>query len=129
LNFDLELPKDSIFNFVFNFVDEGNFKMLRLDNRKDTRTPNSLLHCTQKYFWKPTLIGDPLFPPESLSMSVAINIDFPNEAFSFTVNGGRHNFKNSKGKVKDLFDEIRPALKIGFFNEIGTVKLSNISLV
>lgn len=127
LHFDLELPQDSLFNFVFNFADEGDFKMLRLDNRGHPATPNSVLRCTQKYSWRGILFADPILPP-SESLSVAIEIDFPKQVFSFVVNGDSYNFKDRNGNAKGLFNEIRPDLKIGFFNEVGAVKLSNIRL-
>lgn len=126
LSFDLELPQRSIFNFVFNFKDEGDFKMLRLDNRE--RWPNCILHCTQKYSWKEALYADPDSPPSAGTMSVVIGIDFPNQIFSLSVNGDSYSFKDRQGKARDLFDEISPDLRIGFFNEEGTVKLSNIHL-
>lgn len=128
LNFDLELPQGSVFNFVFNFVDEDNFKMLRLDNRRNPRTPNCLLYCTQKYFWRIILFADPPHPPPKSLLSIAITVDFPKKLFSLAVNGDSYSFKDEKGNVKDLFSQIKPNLKIGFFNELGTVKLSNISL-
>lgn len=126
LNFDLELPVDSLFNFVFNFVDEGNFNMLRLDNRRVYR--NCVLRCTQKFLWKPILFTERNDPPEKPLFAVGINIDFQKKVFSLDVDGDAYNFKDLNGNVKDLFDEFKPNLKIGFFNEIGTVKLWNIIL-
>jgi hypothetical protein len=126
LNFDLELTKDSLFNFVFNFTDDGNFKMLRLDNRKIYR--NCVLQCTQKYLWKPILFADQGNPPEKALFAVEINIDFQKKMFSLGVDGDVYSFKDSNGNVKNLFDELKPNLKIGFFNEVGTVKLWNIVL-
>jgi len=126
LSFDLELPQRSIFNFVFNFKDDGDFKMLRLDNRN--RWPNCVLHCTQKYSWKVMLFANPVSPPSTSPMPVVIKIDFPNRVFTLEVNGYSYSFKDRQGKSRDLFTEISPDLKIGFFNEVGTVKLSNIRL-
>jgi len=128
LNFDLELPEDSIFNFVFNFVDDSNFKMLRLDNRKRPSTPNCVLHCTQKYFWKIILYANPPHPPQKDIFSVAIEINFQKNTFSFNANGDTYIFKDSKGNQKSLYNELKPDLKIGFFNEIGPVKLSKIRI-
>ena len=34
LNCNVELGEDGVFNFIFNCVDESNFKMLRIDSRK-----------------------------------------------------------------------------------------------
>ena len=127
LNFDLELPQGSVFNFVFNFVDEGNFEMLRLDNRRNLPTPNSVLHCTQKYFWKEILFAEPDRPPEE-PLLVEIKIDFPKQVFAFVVNGVPYKFKDRGGTTKDIFGELKPDLRIGFFNEVGAVKLSNICL-
>lgn len=128
LAFDLELPRKSIFNFVFNYKDDGNFKMLRLDNRREKRTPNYILHCTQKYFWTPTLKIDPEFPPDKDHMTVKIEIDLPHKLFSFEVDGQKYAVTSMDGKSKELFDQIKPNMKIGFFNEVVTVKLSNIRL-
>jgi len=128
LNFNLELPPGSIFNFVFNFVDEGNFKMIRLDNRRNSRFPNCVLHCTQKYVWTRILLADPAQPAQKPLLSVAINIDFSNKVFSLNVDGDSYKFKDERNNYKNPFDEIKPNLKIGFFNEEGPVKLSNIRL-
>lgn len=128
LAFDLELPPGSIFNFVFNFKDEGNFKMFRLDNRREKRTPNYVLRCPQKYFWTPTLRVKPEFPPDKEHMSVEIKLDFVNKVFSFEVDGQEYEVTSMDGKPKALFDEIQRNMKVGFFNEAVTVKLSNIQL-
>jgi len=128
LEFDLELPEDSMFNFVFNFKDEGSFKFLRLDNRRTRETPNSLLHCTQKYFWSIVLPADPLYPPKQSPLHVEIEIDFPSRVFSFQVNAKTYSFGDAKENSIDLFTELEPHLKIGFFNEWKPVTLSNISL-
>lgn len=125
LKFDLELPKDTVFNFVFNFANEGSFKMIRLDNRAVYK--NCILHCTQKYFWRERLIADPESPPDKLVLPVEIKIDFKNKDFSFTVDGNPYNFKDKDTKRdRNLFDELKSNLKIGFFNEVGPVNLSNI---
>jgi len=44
------------------------------------------------------------------------------------VDGDSYNFKDRQGNSKNLFDEIKPNLRVGFFNEEGPVKLSNIRL-
>ena len=126
LSFDLVLPQRSIFNFVFNFKDDGDFKMLRLDNRD--RRPNCVLHCTQKYSWKEMLFANPGSPPSTGLMPVVIEIDFQNRVFTLDVNEDSYSFRDLEGKSRDLFTEIESDLKIGFFNEKGTVKLSNIRL-
>jgi hypothetical protein len=127
LSFTLELPQRSIFNFVFSFADEGNFKMLRLDTREGRETTNSLLHCTQKYFWRQILFADEEHPPQAL-FPVEITIDFKTQIFSFQVDGKSYSFKDKKGNVKNLYDEIKPNMKIGFFNEEGPVKISEIGI-
>jgi hypothetical protein len=127
LTFDLELPQGSVFNFVFNYKDDGNFKMFRLDNRKPNY--NRVLHCTQKYHWRETLFVDPESPVDTL-MPIVIKIDFLNKVFSVSVCGVSHTFKDRSvnRNSRDLFAEISPGLKIGFFNEEGVVRLSNIQL-
>lgn len=129
LNFDLELSKDSVFNFVFNFVNDGSFKMLRLDNRE--RDKNCVLHCTQKYFWKERLIADPESPPDKPVLPVEIKIDFKRGEFRFAVDKNPYSFKDwgkDTGNIRDLFTELKKDLKIGFFNEVGPVSLSNIRI-
>jgi len=127
LEFDLDLGQQGIFNFIFNFVENGNFKMLRLDNR-DPRTPNCVLNCTQKYVWREKLLATPNQPPEKEFFPVKISVDFTKKSFSLFVDGVRYNFEDFKGRNVDLFKEIKPNMKIGFFNEVGPVKLSNICL-
>lgn len=126
LNFDLELPKDSVFNFVFNFKNDESFKMLRLDNRE--RDKNCVLHCTQKYFWIERLIAEPESPPEKPILPVEIKIDFKKKEFTFTVDGTLYKFKDWKDskRNKNIFDEFKPGLRIGFLNEVGPVSLLNI---
>lgn len=128
LNFDLELTESSVFNFVFNFKDEDNFKMLRLDSRRYERTPNSVLYCTEKYLWKIMLRAKPLHPPRKPLLPVEIKIDFPKKVFSLDVDGDSYSFEDKKDNGRALFDEINRDLKIGLFNELGTVRLSNIRL-
>lgn len=128
LNFDLELTEGSVFTFVFNFKDEGNFKMLRLDSRRYERTPNSVLYCTEKYLWKITLRAKPLHPPRKPLLPVEIKIDFSKKVFSLDVDGDSYSFEDKKDNGRALFDEINRDLKIGLFNELGTVRLSNIRL-
>ncbi|MGB2808900.1 MAG: hypothetical protein WBC22_14245 [Sedimentisphaerales bacterium] len=127
LSFDLELPANSIFNFVFNFKDDGNFKMLRLDNRRHPHKPNCLLRCTQRYFWIPIMWAKDTFPPSSKKIfPVDIEIDKSNKLFRFTVDGKEYQFVDDQGKTSDLFAEFTPGLKVGFFNENRPVKLHNI---
>ena len=124
LAFDLELPKDSVFNFVFNFKNDGSFKMIRLDNRE--KFNNCLLHCTQKYFWRERLIVEPESLPDSAILPIEIKIDFPNKEFIFAVAGAPYVFKDKDKKtVRDIFDELVPGLRIGFFNEVGPVRIAN----
>lgn len=127
LSFDLELPVNSIFNFVFNFKDDGNFKMLRLDNRRHPDTPNCLLHCTQRYFWIPIMVAKDKYPPSSKTIfPVNIKINKSKKLFQFMVDGKEYQLVDSQGKTSDLFDEFTPGLKVGLFNEIKPVKLHNI---
>ncbi len=127
LSFDLELPDNSIFNFVFNFKDDGDFKMLRLDNRRHPDKPNCLLRCNQRYFWIPIKVAKDRCPPSSKTIfPVKIEIDKSNKLFRFMVDGKEYQFVDKKGKTSDLFAEFTPGLKVGFFNEIRPVKLHNI---
>lgn len=125
LNFDLDLPKDSVFNFVFNYKNDASFKMIRLDNRHIYK--NCVLHCTQKYFWRKRLIAEPESLPDKPILPVEIIIDFDSKVFSFTVDRTLYSFKDKDTRNnRSLFDELKTQLKIGFFNEVGPVSLSNI---
>lgn len=128
LTFDLEFQGKSVFNFVFNYKSDSSYKMLRLDNRRERKTANCLLHCTQKYFWREELFADELYPPNKPVFQVHIEIDTASKLFRFIVDGKSYSFKNSLKAQVDLFDEYIPGLQIGFFNEVGPVKLHNIKL-
>lgn len=127
LEFDLELGQPGILNIVFNYVEDGNFKMLRLDNRGSS-TPNCVLNCTQKYVWRPSLNALPTCPPQKQLFPVKMSVDFTSGLFSLCVDGSVYRFNDFNKRNVDLFREIRPNLKLGFFNEIGPVKLSNIRM-
>ncbi len=128
LSFDLEFQGKSVFNFIFNYKNIGSFKMLRLDNRREPKTANCLLHCTQRYFWREELFSEDLFPPTKPIFQVQIKIDRSKKLFRFIVDGKDYSFKDGSGVKIDLFDELISDLQIGFFNEIGPVKLHNIKL-
>lgn len=128
ITFDLELSRDSLLNFVFNYVNEGDFKMVRIDNRPLPRCVNSLLKSTQKYVWHEKLFAEPSNPPPKDQFPVAIEIDLPNRVFEFRVDGQSLTFKDEGGTNKQLFDEMTASTRIGFFNEVGPAKLSNISI-
>lgn len=128
LSFDIEFQGKSVFNFIFNFKSDGSFKMLRLDNRREPKTENCLLHCTQRYFWREELFSEDPFPPTEPIFHVQIEIDRVNKLFRFNVDGKDYTFKNGSGVKVDLFDEFVSDLQIGFFNEVGPVKLHHIQL-
>lgn len=129
VSFDLELPKKSILNFVFNYSDENSFKMIRLDARESPEFHNCLLHCTQKYFWREVFIAQPPKPLRDPLLKVKIKINFKNQIFTFNVNSKTYVFKLSNRDAKqNIFKEIVSGKKIGFFNEVGPIKLHNIKL-
>lgn len=131
LSFDLELPHNSIFNFVFNFKDDSDFKMLRLDNRRHRDKPNCLLHCTQRHFWIPIMDAkdECKCPPSSKTIfPVDIEIDKSKKLFQFIVDRKEYQFEDEQKNTSDLFAEFTPGLKVGFFNEIRPIKLHNIKL-
>jgi hypothetical protein len=128
ITFDLELSRDSLLNFVFNYVNEGDFKMVRLDNRPLPHCLNSVLKSTQKYVWHEKFSANPSKPPEKEQFPVAIEINLPNRLFEFKVDGQALMFQDSNGNNKQLFDEVTPSTMIGFFNEVGPAKLSNIAI-
>jgi hypothetical protein len=129
LSFDLQLPPGAVFNFIFNFRGIGDFKMIRLDTREPRRGEvNSILYCTQRYFWDQVLLAVDPHPPKKTPIPVTIKIDFGKKLFEFIVDGTPYKFKDRKGTDRNLIDEIEAGLKIGFFNEVRPVNLSNIRL-
>jgi len=128
LSFNLELPAKSVFNFVFNFKNEGSFKMLRLDSRCEDNKVNCLLHCTQKYFWRQIYFSGERCPPNKNIFPVKIEINNSSKVFNFIVDGITYEYKNSSGNIIKLINEFIPDCKVGFFNENGPVKLHNINL-
>lgn len=128
ITFDLELSRDSLLNIVFNYIDDGDFKMVRLDNRLFTNYPNSVLKSTQKYVWHIILSVDPEKPPAREQYPVSIEIDIPNKVFELIVDGKNYIFKDSNGNPIKLIDQVTPSTRVGFFNEEGPVKLSNIAI-
>jgi len=130
ISFDLELPKKSILNFIFNYSDENSFKMIRLDARETPEFHNCLLHCTQKYFWRKIFVAQPQKPSSDTLLRVEVSIDFGNQIFTFNVNSKQYIFKEpTSGAERDIFKEIVPNKKIGFFNEVGPIKLQNVKLM
>ena len=128
LSFTVELEEEnSIFNFVFNFRDEDSFKMIRLDNRKHESTPNAFLNNSQKHHWYFVAIADQKQPPAG-PFNVVIDINKKINKFDFTVKGQKYKFIKKDGNTIDLYNEFEKGLKIGWFNEEGTVKLSNIKI-
>ena len=128
ITFDLELSRDSLLNFVFNYVNEGDFKMVRLDNRPLPRCSNSVLKSTQKYVWHESFFAKPRKPPDKEQFPVAIKMDLPNRVFEFTVDGQALAFEDSNGNQKELLDQVTASTEVGFFNEVGPAKLSNITI-
>ena len=128
ITFDLDLPDRSLLNFVFNFVEEGDFKMVRLDNRRNSAYPNAVLRSSQKYLWNYYLVADPRLLPEKDNFSVRIEIDIPQKLFEFIVDGKSYQFSKKDGKQSYLFNEIEKGRKVGFFNEVGPTKLSSLNI-
>ena len=124
MSLDLDLTENAIFNFVFNFIDDSNFKMLRLDTRNLNRTPNALLYNKQKFGWYIVAKADQEQPPEGI-INLAVKIDASRKNFLFQVNGDNYKFFKNNREV-DLFQEYKEGCNIGWFNENGPVKLSNI---
>jgi hypothetical protein len=123
---ELELGMNAIFNFVFNFVDESNFSMLRLDNRDSPRTPNALLSSKQKHHWFIVAEADKKQPPQGL-INLEVNIDTSKKLFLFNVAGVSYSFTNTQGPV-DLFSQFKKGLQVGWFNEVEPVKLINLEI-
>jgi hypothetical protein len=128
IEFDLQLAPRAVFNFIFNYRNTGDFKMLRLDNRTEAGSVNDLLHCTQKYFWRSEFHANIQHPPKQATVPVKVEIDFSGKIFLFEVAGVRYQYQDAVDKAINLFSEIEPGLKIGFFNEVRPVRLFNVKL-
>jgi hypothetical protein len=126
LSCELELGKNAIFNFVFNFADESNFDMLRLDNRDNQGTPNALLSSRQKHHWYIVAEADHRQPPQGL-VNLQVRVDSSKNQFTFNVNGTDYSFNNKNGTI-DLFPQFKAGLKVGWFNEIDPVKIINLKI-
>ena len=127
VKFDLDLSVGALLNFVFDFTDDGDFRMLRLDHRQHPRCINAVLRSPQKYRWNFVLRATPeRLPPEERTFQVEIVIDFGSKKFDLVVDGAPYTFQDLHGRPADLFSQIRPGKRVGFFNEEDTVKLSNI---
>lgn len=124
IRFKIDLGENGVFNFVFNYFDEGNFKMLRLDNRNSEGTPNALLYCKQPFYWEIEAEASDKQPPEG-ELSIEIFINYSTKIFSFKINGKAYRFFKRSNEIK-LFNELKPSIRIGWFNEVSPVKLWNI---
>jgi hypothetical protein len=126
LQCELELGKNAIFNFVFNFVDESNFNMLRLDNRDNPMTPNALLSSKQKHHWFIVAEADQKQPPPG-PIKLEVKIDTSINLFLFNVTDVSYSFSNTDGTV-DLFSQFKKGLQVGWFNEVEPVKVTNLKI-
>jgi hypothetical protein len=128
ITFELELPQGSLLNFVFNYENDGRFKMLRLDNRIHQFYPNAVLNSYQKYSWNVNLLANPQKPPDIELFPVEIEIDFSKKQFEFLADNIVYTFADLVGDEKKLFYEIQEDKRVGFFNEVGPARLSNIKI-
>jgi hypothetical protein len=129
MDFDLEMPPKSLLNLVFNFVDNGNFQMIRLDNRNADRPfINSLLRSNGKYFWREYAFAQPSKPPSKTIFPVEVQLDVASTSFSFVVDGIPLIFTDLANDTLDLFKEFKPGLKVGLFNELAPLNLLNFTL-
>ena len=128
IDFDLNLSHGSLLNFVFNYIDEANFLMVRLDSRTGESFSNMVLESSQKQWWVPILWAVQKSPPKQDLFSVRINIDVPNSIFDFIVNGETYIFMNDNKEEQSLHSLLKKDLRVGFFNEVGPVKLKGIEI-
>ena len=102
--------------------------MAMLDNRPIAHCPNAALKSTQKYVWNEILYFNPRELPEKEQFPVRIEIDFLTSVFDISVDGTLCTFEDFGGKSQQLFGQVTPLTRIGFFNEEGPAKLSNIAI-
>ena len=129
LKFELNMQPSSIFNFVFNYRNEGDFRMLRLDNRDDDNPHyvNSILSCTQKQYWHQHYFSKTEKPPPAPAL-VELEIDSEKKFFNFSVNEKNYAFIDMNENEIELGSLIEPGLQIGFFNEIGSVEIKDLEI-
>ncbi len=102
ISFNVELAENSLFNFVFNYNDESNFKMLRLDNRDLKRTPNSLLYTKQKDDWYIVGEAEEKQPPYG-TITLNIRIDVSKSKFEYIVNGKIYKYYYRSNGRKSIY--------------------------
>ena len=128
ITFDLHLSPDSLLNFVFNYVDESDFMMVRLDSRARATYRNSVLRSSQKYSWRPILWAEQAYPPAKDRFPVRIFINFGKGIFDFEVDGTAYTFRDRVNAIHPLFGKLRRGFRVGFFNEVGPVKLMDMNI-
>jgi hypothetical protein len=128
IDYEVEMGDKAVLNFVFNYMDESNFNMLRLDNRDNPRTPNALLYSRQKDIWHILGEASQRQPPQG-PVIVQIKIDIANQRFSFKVNGidQAYAYADAQGPI-NLFGLFKKGLQIGWFNEVEPVKIMNLQI-
>ena len=127
IEFEIDLDEGGLLNFVFNYLDDSSFKMLRLDNRESTRTPNALLYSKQRYHWNVVGEAEEKKPPQGV-FGVSIYIDFNEQKFTFSINGKPYKFFKTNNKEINLFSELKKGLRVGWFNELRPVKMYKIKI-
>jgi hypothetical protein len=125
---DVDMSHDAVLNFVFNYVNDGNFMMLRLDSRLSEDCPNAVLRSTQRYDWKFVLWATPRKLPANAKFPIEIEIDIPQRLFRLVVDGTPYFFEDNSQNKSDLFGQIKLGTKVGFFNEKNSVQLSNVKI-
>jgi len=126
--FEVDMSPDALLNFVFDYVDDGDFRMLRLDSRRPDRCPNAVLRSTQKYLWQEVLWATPRKLPEKESFPVEIEIDIPGKVFRLVADGVTYSFEDAGKNQKDLFGQLQPGKRVGFFNEVNSVRLLDVRI-
>jgi len=130
LSFSADISPHGLLNFVFDYTNPGDFRMLRFDRRPDERCRNGVLRSTQRYWWDFELHAVPAKAPAKEETHVKIDIDFQTATFTCIVDGTQYSFVNeSDGKPSALFEKVHPGRRVGFFNEEDTVKISNLTIM
>ncbi|MBN1567222.1 MAG: hypothetical protein JXA73_05220 [Acidobacteria bacterium] len=126
---DLDFSPSSLLNFVFNYVDPGNFRMLRLDRRPELDCANGILRSSQRYWWDFEFHATPQKLPIKELLHAEIDIDFASNRFACIVDGTTYTFEDPNDHTqRDIFILACRDRRIGFFNEVGTVKISNLTI-
>lgn len=117
VSFDLHMGAYHLFNFVFNYENDERYHMLRFETRPNEFS--GILHCDHKYAWQ--LI-------EEYKSKWDIKTAQPNGVRIRIDSGNLRVYLNGDELLKGKQIPWDNQKSIGFFNEVSSVYISNLSL-